>query len=104
MRVQNPPNSNRPLTLTLTTASSSQLASSFHQILVAGQFLQAHRPARVKPGGADPDLSPKTEFAPVVEPRGGIPENSRRVDLVQKLPSHRAILGNDRVTVMRAIG
>ena len=48
--------------------SPSYLPRAFDEILVAGEFLQTHRATRVKPVGADPDFSPKTEFATIVEP------------------------------------
>jgi len=54
-----------PLTLFL---SPSQLPRTLYEILVARQFFQTHRTARVEPIGADSDLRSKTELAAIVEP------------------------------------
>ena len=43
----------------------------------------------MKPIGADSDLRPKAKLAAIVEPGRGVPENRRRVDLMQKFSSRR---------------
>jgi hypothetical protein len=63
-------------------SSASHLARTFDEVFVAGQFFQAHRTAGVKPICANSNLSAKTELGAVIEPRRGIPEHGRRIDLM----------------------
>ena len=59
----------------------SDLAAAPHQVLVAGQLLDADRAARMKLVGADANLGAHAELGAVRKLRGGVVQHDGAVDL-----------------------
>ena len=73
-------------------------------VLEAGQLLGADRAAGVELAGGNADLGAETELAAIGELRRGIVQDDRRIDFFQEALRRRAVLGEDAIGMMRAIG
>src|SRR5271165_4856166 len=83
--------------------SSSKLAGSDTEPLVAGELFQAHWAARANFVRADADLGAHAKLAPIRKTRRVIPVNGRGIHIVQELSGARHIAGNDAVGVRRTV-
>src|SRR6516164_6587590 len=80
------------------------LAGACNQIFITRQFFETHWTSGVKPVGAYPNFGAKSKFAAVIESCGRIPKYSRRINLSQELLGGQAIIRDNRIAVVRAIG
>src|SRR5262249_10840395 len=64
--------------------SGPYLPRPTHDILVVGQLLHSHRPARVEPVGGDPDLGIHPELAAIGELCRGVVQDDCAVDPLQE--------------------
>src|SRR5690606_13473459 len=83
---------------------SAGLPAAVDDVLVRCQFPQAAGAAGVEAVGADADLGPQTELAPVVEAGAGVDDHRGGVDRGREPPGRVQIAGDDRVGVVRAVG
>jgi hypothetical protein len=71
--------------------------------LLRRQAFEADRSARVQLVGGDADLGAEAVLVAVGEARRGVPHHRGRVDLAQEALGARAVAGDDRVGVLRAV-
>src|SRR3989338_10463474 len=81
----------------------TELSSTEDDILVRGEFLQAHRAARVQAVRADADLRTQPELVAVREPGGGIDEHRGRVHRLREPGGVAGVLRDDRIRMRRAV-
>src|SRR4029077_17870551 len=82
--------------------SRPDLPRTAHAVFKGGQLLGADRPARVEAAGGDADLGAEAELAAVGELGRGVVQDDGGIDLVQEFLRRGAVLGHDRVGVVRA--
>src|SRR5256885_15562439 len=83
-------------------SSRPDLPRAAHAILETRQLLDADRSARVETARGDADLGAEPELAAVGELGRRVVQDDRGIDLAEKFLRCGAILGDDRVGVMRA--
>src|SRR5262249_57596801 len=80
-----------------------RLSVAAYAIFEAGQLLDSDRSAGVEPPGGNADLGAEAELAAVGELRRRVMEHDGGVDFAQEFFGRLAVLGHDRVGVMRAV-
>ena len=80
------------------------LAGAAQDPLVGREALEPDRPARVELAGRDADLGAEAEAEAVGEARGAVPEDVGRVDGGEEALGGGAVLRDDGVGVVRAVG
>src|SRR5580658_9316784 len=80
--------------------SGADLSGPAQEVLIGGQFVESHRPARVQPVGRNSGLGAESKFETVSETRRRIDVNRSRIDFAFKARSRLRIAGDDRVRQM----
>src|SRR5580658_7580515 len=80
--------------------SGADLSGPAQHVLISGQFVESHRPARVQPIGRNSSLGAESKFETVSKTRRRVDVNRSRIDFAFKARSRLRIAGDDRVRQM----